>query len=284
VRRKWLVPLTVVLTGLGSCGDSESTIGEVVDESRSRRHAELDDEDRLADLVAYFKEQGLPIERRPAAGREIVVAKYFLHEEPVGEFLRCVFFYLFPHDSDEGDYRREVGCIARASVYNPHAKIAMSWAAAPSPSDTKRYERHMAENAPTFSAFREFRPSGEDRLPQLIEHFAQRGLRFGHGPGGQAGGVTSCDPGRNYRYLIEEAPDGLYVGIAFRLFHAESDHEQNRQLLRMISWPSVYNPHCRTAMFHPMMSGAADSPHHERLARHLKEDSDVFRLFREFRP
>jgi hypothetical protein len=114
----------------------------------------------------------------------------------------------------------------------------------------------------------------------LVENLQQQGLRLAkHAPRS-----LGSDPGRSYRYIIEEAPDGLCAHTAFLLFPANSDDDKNRLSCQGINLASVYNPHCKTAMFYPGLSGPADSVHRERLARLQSEDSDVFRLFKGFRP
>ena len=141
-----ILVLVVIATGLSQgCSDGKL--------------ASTDDE-RLAELLRYFRENGFPLEKRHAQWS----SSYAIEQSSGGSFAHTG-FVVFPPDSDDGKNIAELKDRNPASIYNTRCKIAMFWPSVTGPPNTPddwtpavQLTRHAEEDSAFVSLFQKFKP------------------------------------------------------------------------------------------------------------------------------
>ena len=88
-------------------------------------------------------------------------------------------------------------------------------------------------------------------------------------------------------YVIEKSADGSIIYTSFLLFPFDSDDKDVLNELRMISLLSIYNRHCKIAMFLPGGRGtihSIDPVIRKNIGQYRGKDSKFLSVFKAFKP
>jgi hypothetical protein len=131
---------------------------------KTARGVELNEAERMAELIAYLKKKGYPLTQEDRRGRRYA----YVIDKTADGFEAYTTFVVLPSNSNDLDNQRlyEAGkygppTFALRAVYNPHCKIAMFWPQIRCTSGVDcppRLLRLQADDSDFITAFRAFRP------------------------------------------------------------------------------------------------------------------------------